>query len=135
VTKSKVVITVDTEPSIVETFADPERNKPCIHEPIRGEVEGKSHALGFIRGTPRRHRPCATFFVETVHVSDSPKRIMRAQSDNTGVCRESSRCCQRLLAARPRQGIHRNGSSPGPKVRQTVGSSPRAINGLFKITS
>ena len=45
--KTKVVITVDTEPStmIAGAFADPKRYKPCIHEPVWGEVGAKVKPL------------------------------------------------------------------------------------------
>ncbi len=74
--KTKLVITVDTEPSIAGAFGDPKRYKPCIHEPVWGEVGGKSQALGFILETLSRFQLCATFFVETVHLSYFPERIM-----------------------------------------------------------
>lgn len=72
--KTKVVITVDTEPSIAGAFAS--SNKPCIHEPIWGEVGGKSQALGFMLETLNRFQLCATFFVETVHLAYFPGEIM-----------------------------------------------------------
>lgn len=74
--KTKVIITVDTEPSIGGAFADPERNKPRIHEPVWGEVGGRSQALGFILDILVRYQLCATFFVETVHQSYFSKRMM-----------------------------------------------------------
>ncbi len=74
--KTKVVITVDTEPWIAGAFANPKRNKPCIHEPVWGEVGGKSQALGYILETLSRFQLCATFFVETVHLSYFPEQIM-----------------------------------------------------------
>lgn len=67
--KTRVVITVDTEPSIAGAFADPERYKPRIHEPVWGEVKGESQALGFMLETLNRYQLCATFFVETAHLS------------------------------------------------------------------
>lgn len=74
--KTKVVITVDTEPSIAGAFAHPERYKPLIHEPVWGEVDGESQALGFMLKTLRRHSLCATFFVETAHLSYFPSQVM-----------------------------------------------------------
>ncbi len=74
--KTKVAITVDVEPSIAGAFADPERNTPLIHEPVWGEVGGRSEALGFLIDTLVKHRLCATFFVETAHTSYFPADIM-----------------------------------------------------------
>lgn len=75
--KTKVIITVDTEPSISGAFADPKRYKPCIQEPIWGEVGGRSQALGFLLETLVRHHLYATFFVETVHLSYFHEQTMR----------------------------------------------------------
>ena len=74
--KTRVAITVDVEPSIAGAFADPERNTPLIHEPVWGEVAGKSEALGFLIDTLGEHGLQATFFVETVHASYFPADIM-----------------------------------------------------------
>ena len=74
--KTKVVLTVDTEPSIAGAFDDPVANTPLIHEPVAGEVAGKSEALGFLVETLRRHGQKATFFVETVHTSYFPADLM-----------------------------------------------------------
>lgn len=74
--KTKVVITVDTEPSIAGAFDDPNRYQPRIDEPIWGDVGGKSQALGFMLETLNRFQLCATFFVETVHLSYFPEQIM-----------------------------------------------------------
>src|SRR5262245_20623091 len=67
--RTKVAITVDTEPSVAGAFAAPDRYKPLIHEPVWGEVRGKSEALGFITRTLDRHKLRATFFVETAHLA------------------------------------------------------------------
>lgn len=74
--RMKVAITVDTEPSVAGAFADPNRFKPLIHEPVWGEVAGQSEALGFIMRTLSAHQIRATFFVETVHVSYFPEGLM-----------------------------------------------------------
>tara|TARA_R110002072_G_scaffold83294_6_gene189190 strand:- start:368 stop:1354 length:987 start_codon:yes stop_codon:yes gene_type:complete len=66
--KTRVVITVDTEPSIAGAYEDPGRNLPLIHEPVWGEVDGRSEALGFLIRTLRQHSLAATFFTETAHV-------------------------------------------------------------------
>jgi peptidoglycan/xylan/chitin deacetylase (PgdA/CDA1 family) len=65
--KTKVVLTVDTEPSIAGAFSTDDAATPLIHEPVAGVVEGKSEALGFLLETLSRHGLVATFFVETVH--------------------------------------------------------------------
>jgi peptidoglycan/xylan/chitin deacetylase (PgdA/CDA1 family) len=64
--KTKVIFTVDTEPSIAGALADT-RLKPLIHEPVWGEVKGRSEALGFLTRTLSRHQIPATFFVETLN--------------------------------------------------------------------
>jgi hypothetical protein len=86
--KTKVVLTVDTEPSIAGAFSN-ESATPLIHEPVAGMVEGKSEALGFLVETLSRHGLVATFFVETVHTryfSDKMmgsyvERLLRADQD------------------------------------------------------
>jgi hypothetical protein len=74
--KTKIAITVDTEPSIAGAFADPKNSKPRIHEPVWGEVGGKSQALGYILETLSCFQLSATFFVETVHLSYFSDQIM-----------------------------------------------------------
>jgi peptidoglycan/xylan/chitin deacetylase (PgdA/CDA1 family) len=74
--KTKVVITVDTEPSIAGAFSDPDRFTPRIHEPVWGEIEGKSQALGFMLEVLTRFRLRATFFIETVHLAYFPESTM-----------------------------------------------------------
>lgn len=64
--RTKVVLTIDTEPSVAGAFADP-RHAPLLHEPVSGEVNGRSEALGFLIETLCRHGLAATFFVETLH--------------------------------------------------------------------
>ncbi|MFC7050751.1 polysaccharide deacetylase family protein [Emcibacter nanhaiensis] len=73
--KTKVVLTVDTEPSIAGAFDDPDKYSPLIHEPVWGEADGKSQATGFMIETLKEHGQIATFFVETAHTayfSDAP---------------------------------------------------------------
>ena len=73
--KTKVVLTVDTEPSVAGAFDDPSRPAPLLHEPVWGSVNGRSEALGFLIRTLSQHDLTATFFVETVHTtyfSDAP---------------------------------------------------------------
>lgn len=74
--KTRVVITVDTEPSVAGAFADPTRYRPLLHEPVWGAVGGRSEALGFIIETLAAHDLQATFFVETVHLSCFPPDAM-----------------------------------------------------------
>jgi hypothetical protein len=62
----KVVITVDTEPSIAGFFQNP-KFTPLIHQPISGNINGKSEALGFFINLMKQYNFVATFFVETVH--------------------------------------------------------------------
>ena len=64
--RTKVVLTVDTEPSIAGAFANPSQ-APLLHEPVAGEINGRSEALGFMIETLSRCDLTATFFVETVH--------------------------------------------------------------------
>jgi hypothetical protein len=87
--KTKVVLTVDTEPSIAGAFLGNEAYRPLIHEPVAGVVAGKSEALGFLVETLGGHGLVATFFVETVHTryfSDAAMggyvdRLLRAGQD------------------------------------------------------
>jgi len=73
--KTKVVLTVDTEPSIAGAFSN-EVATPLIDEPVAGLVEGKSEALGFLIETLTGHGLVATFFVETVHTRYFSDRMM-----------------------------------------------------------
>lgn len=63
-----VVLTVDVEPSIAGAISDPVVNTPLLHEPVWGEVEGRSEGLGFMLRTLGQHGLKSTFFVETAHV-------------------------------------------------------------------
>ena len=51
--RTKVVLTVDTEPSIAGAFANPSQT-PLLHEPVAGEINGRSEALGFMIETLSR---------------------------------------------------------------------------------
>jgi hypothetical protein len=79
--KTKVVITVDTEPSIAGAFAAPAQHAPLLHQPVWGEVNGRSEALGFLLRTLTEHGLRATFFVETVHTNYFPHNLMGAYVD------------------------------------------------------
>lgn len=74
--RTKVVLTVDTEPSIAGAYEDPERNAPLLHEPVAGEVAGKSEALGFLIDTLSQYGQRATFFVEALHTRYFPAHAM-----------------------------------------------------------
>lgn len=74
--RTKVVLTVDTEPSIAGAYEDPERNAPLLHEPVAGEIAGKSEALGFLIETLSQYGQCATFFVEALHTRYFPAHAM-----------------------------------------------------------
>ena len=88
-TKTKVVLTVDTEASIAGAFGGNEAHTPLIHELVAGMVDGKSEAMGFLVETLSRYGLIATFFVETVqsrYFSDRAmgryvERLMRAGQD------------------------------------------------------
>jgi len=79
--KTKVVLTVDTEPSIAGAFRENEVNTPLIHEPVAGVVDGKSEGLGFLVETLSKHGLVATFFVETVHTRYFPDTVMGGYVD------------------------------------------------------
>lgn len=74
--RTRVVLTVDTEPSVAGALVDPRANRPLLHEPVWGEVDGKSEALGFLIDTLGRHSLRATFFVETAHTTCFPATAM-----------------------------------------------------------
>src|SRR5438094_59877 len=78
--KTKVVLSVDTEPSIAGAFVIP-AHKPLLHEPVAGEVNGRSEALGFLIETLRSNRLVSTFFVETVHTRYFADREMGVYVD------------------------------------------------------
>lgn len=66
--KTKVIITIDVEPSVAGAYTNPTFS-PLIHEPVWGDVSGRSEALGFIIRTLDRYDLRATFFIETVHTA------------------------------------------------------------------
>ncbi len=65
--KTRVILTVDTEPSIAGAMENLARFSPLLDEPVWGEVNGRSEALGFITRTLNEYNLQATFFVETAH--------------------------------------------------------------------
>jgi hypothetical protein len=73
--RTRVILTVDTEPSVAGAFAD-SRYTPLIHEPVLGEVNGNSEALGFLIEMLSRYGLVATFFVETAHTRYFGDRAM-----------------------------------------------------------
>jgi hypothetical protein len=74
--KTKVVLTVDTEPSAAGVFTGNPAYTPLIHELVAGEVDGKSQGLGFLIEILRHYGLVASFFVETVHTRYFPEAIM-----------------------------------------------------------
>ncbi len=79
--KTKVVLTVDTEPSIAGAFRADEAHWPLIDEPVAGMVDGKSEGLGFLVETLSGHGLVATFFVETLHTRYFPDTVMGGYVD------------------------------------------------------
>lgn len=79
--RTRVVLTVDTEPSVAGAFTDPVANPPLLHEPVWGKVDGRSEALGFLIDTLTRHGLRATFFVEAVHTTWFPPAAMGGYVD------------------------------------------------------
>lgn len=65
--KTRVILTVDTEPDVAGAMADRDGSPPLFDEPVWGEVNGRSEGLGFITRTLSEFDLAATFFVETVH--------------------------------------------------------------------
>lgn len=80
--KTRVILTVDTEPSIAGAMEDPVRFPPLLEEPVWGEVNGRSEALGFITRTLAQHSFQATFFVETVHTRHFGPQAMQRVTDH-----------------------------------------------------
>lgn len=78
---TKVVLSVDTEPSVSGSITYPDRRRPLIDEPVLGMVGSRSEALGFILETLREHGLQATFFVETAHVRAFGEAPMRRHVD------------------------------------------------------
>ena len=91
--KTKVVLTVDVEPSVGGAFTDP-RHTPLLDEPVGGEVKGRSEGLGFLIETLCGHGLTATFFVETVHtryfgdlaMGRYAEQLVRAGQDYNCIC-------------------------------------------------
>jgi hypothetical protein len=113
--RTRVILTVDTEPSIAGAMEDPTRFPPLLEEPVWGEVNGRSEALGFITETLTRYDLQATFFVETVHTRHFGPQPMQ-------------RCTDHLLAAGQDVQLHihpvwKNFSSPAPGRRYNDDSS------------
>ena len=79
--KTRVVLTVDTEPSVGGYFGAPDRHKPIIDELVAGEINGRSEALGFMLETLAEHDLTATFFVEALHTRALPESRMGAYVD------------------------------------------------------
>jgi hypothetical protein len=73
---TSVTITVDVEPSVAGALGAPNRYRPMLHEPVWGEVAGRSEALGFMIRTLGRYDLQATFFVETAHTRYFPETAM-----------------------------------------------------------
>jgi hypothetical protein len=61
-----VYLTVDTEASIAGCFSAPEQYRPLLSEPVDGNIDGVSEALGFLLQTLQQSRLQATFFAETL---------------------------------------------------------------------
>jgi hypothetical protein len=80
--RTRVILTVDTEPSVAGAMKDRKRFPPLLHEPIWGEVNGRSEALGFITRTLEHYNLPATFFVETVHTSYFGNLEMKRYTDH-----------------------------------------------------
>ncbi len=72
----RVVLTVDTEPSVAGAFDAPDRHRPLIDECVAGMIDGRSEALGFMLDGLARHRLTATFFVECLHTRALPETAM-----------------------------------------------------------
>jgi hypothetical protein len=80
--ETRVILTVDTEPSIAGAMEDPTRYPPLLHEPVWGEVNGRSEALGFITRTLAQYGLKATFFVETAHTRHFGPQGMQRYTDH-----------------------------------------------------
>ena len=80
--ETRVILTVDTEPSIAGAMEDPARFPPLLDEPVWGEVNGCSEALGFVTRTLAQYDLKATFFVETVQVRHFGPQVMQRYTDH-----------------------------------------------------
>lgn len=79
--RTKVVLTIDTEPSVAGVLGPFPDRKPLLDEAVEGLVGGRSEALGFILDTLARHRLTATFFVEALHTTAFPEGAMGRHVD------------------------------------------------------
>ena len=61
---------------------NPELYPPLIHEPVWGEINGRSEALGFITRTLQAYDLTATFFVEAVHTRHFGVDPMKRYTDH-----------------------------------------------------
>ena len=80
-TQTRVVLTVDTEPSVGGYFTAPDKHLPIIDELVAGEVNGRSQGLGFMLETLAEHELTATFFVEALHTRAMPASRMGTYVD------------------------------------------------------
>jgi hypothetical protein len=80
--KTRVILTVDTEPSIAGAMEDLSRYSPLLDEPVWGAVDGQSEALGFITRILNEYNFQATFFVETVHTYYFGPQAMQRYTDH-----------------------------------------------------
>ena len=80
-TKTRVVLTVDTEPSVGGYFVAPDRYLPIIDQLVSGEVNGRSQGLGFMLETLAEYDLTATCFVEALHTRAMPASRMGAYVD------------------------------------------------------
>jgi len=79
--RTKVVLTIDTEPSVAGVLGPFPDRKPLLDEVVEGMVGGRSEALGYILETLARHGLTATFFVEALHTTAFPERAMGRHVD------------------------------------------------------
>ena len=87
--RTQICVTIDTEFSIAQTFADPDRRRPLGEENVTCPVGGEEQGLGFLLDLFAAHRIPATFFVETLqsaYFGDAPmgrivERLLKAGQD------------------------------------------------------
>lgn len=80
--RTRVILTVDTEPDVAGAMRDRLRYPPLLDEPVWGDVEGSSEALGFITGTLKKYGLKATFFVEALHTNYFDPSKMQRYTDH-----------------------------------------------------
>ena len=80
--RTRIILTVDTEPSVAGAMEDRNRFPPLLQEPVWGEVNGRSEALGFITRTLGHYDLRATFFVETAHTRYFGQQAMKRYTDH-----------------------------------------------------